>query len=84
MMQNNYFPKPVCIECNQNGHNISEYKVAVLDELEYDEEIPSGNELREAVDNYIRREEGTYNRNNGHFWCTECYCKLNCPLGVAP
>lgn len=31
----------------------------------------------------LRREEGTYNRANGHFWCNADYIKAGMPLGVA-
>jgi hypothetical protein len=30
-------------------------------------------------DEYVRLNEGTYNRENGHFACTECYIRLGCP-----
>lgn len=32
---------------------------------------------------YVRQEEGTYNSQNGHFWCTGCYIKIGMPRGVA-
>ena len=28
---------------------------------------------------YVKTEEGTYNKNNGHFLCTECYIKDRMP-----
>jgi hypothetical protein len=31
----------------------------------------------------VQNEEGTYNPENGHFWCTLCYIKAEQPLGVA-
>lgn len=30
-------------------------------------------------DEYVRKEEGTYNRANGHFACDDCYIKLGMP-----
>ena len=33
----------------------------------------------ETPDGYVREEEGTYNRRNGHFLCTDCYIKAGMP-----
>jgi hypothetical protein len=33
---------------------------------------------------YVRREEGTFNRENGHFLCDRCYISHGMPLGVCP
>ena len=30
-------------------------------------------------DAYVRAEEGTYNRENGHFLCTDCYVRASMP-----
>ena len=32
---------------------------------------------------YVEREEGTFNRLSGEFWCTECYIARGMPLGTA-
>ena len=32
---------------------------------------------------YVILNEGTYNRNTGHFYCTDCYVKLGMPDGKA-
>jgi hypothetical protein len=32
---------------------------------------------------YARR-DGTYNRDNGHFWCDTCYIRAGMPLGRCP
>lgn len=37
-----------------------------------------------SANEYVRQNEGTYNRENGHFWCDRCYIKVGVPLGVAP
>ena len=34
-------------------------------------------------DEYVEREEGTFNRATGEFWCTECYIARGMPLGTA-
>jgi len=31
----------------------------------------------------VKNEEGTYNAENGHFWCTHCYIVAGMPNGVA-
>lgn len=36
-----------------------------------------------SAEEAVRREEGTYNPRNGHFYCTACYIKKGMPLGVA-
>lgn len=33
---------------------------------------------------YVRREEGTFNTENGHFLCTSCYVKAGCPTLPGP
>lgn len=33
---------------------------------------------------YVWDEEGTLNRRNGNFRCTECYIKAGMPEGVTP
>lgn len=52
------------------------------------EQLPEYAELAEA-EGYgsataaLRGEEGTYNPENGHFWCTADYIKAGMPIGVA-
>lgn len=57
---------PLCIGCNKTPDQIEEYVEAAADE----DMTPS---------EYVRKEEGTYNRANGHFACTDCYVALGCP-----
>ena len=59
-------PSPYCIGCHKTATEIDEYKDIAADEG------MSPNE-------YVRSEEGTYNRENGHFLCTDCYVKAGCP-----
>jgi hypothetical protein len=60
-----------CNGCGRTPDEISEYVTAAEDEG-----------LRHASQ-FVRRNEGTYNPSNGHFWCTSCYIKHGQPLGVA-
>lgn len=60
-----------CNGCKKHPNDIDEY--TYLAELEgYSSNVE-----------FVKREEGTYNRYNGHFWCTSCYIKAGMPLGVA-
>jgi len=58
--------KIICIGCNKEPHEIEEYVDAASDE----EMTP---------EQYVRAEEGTFNRENGHFACTPCYIKMGMP-----
>jgi hypothetical protein len=60
-----------CAGCHRTPDKISEYSP------EYTGEDMTARE-------FVISEEGTYNRANGHFWCTSCYIKAGMPLGVAP
>ena len=57
---------PICIGCGKHPAEIDEY---------------SDIEIREnmTADEFVRREEGTYNRKNGHFLCTLCYYDAGMP-----
>lgn len=59
-------PRLVCIGCNKPPNEIQEY----IDIAEAEEMTP---------DEYVSKEEGTLNRLNGHFLCTQCYVKAGCP-----
>jgi hypothetical protein len=61
----------LCIGCNKIPALIQEYVVCARN----DDITP---------DEYVRREEGTLNPDNGHFWCTECYSEVGMPSGKAP
>ena len=62
---------PLCIGCNKTPDQISEY-------------VNMGEEEDMTPEEFVRKEEGTYNKANGHFWCTACYIDAGQPLGVAP
>ena len=60
-----------CVGCGKQPHEIDEY-VSQYVEFEYN-----------SPEEMVRTEEGTFNSDNGHFWCTACYIKTGMPLGVA-
>lgn len=57
---------PICIGCHKNPDQIEEY----IEMGELEDMTPN---------NYVRAEEGTYNRKNGHFVCTDCYIEMGMP-----
>lgn len=57
---------PICIGCHKNPDQIEEYiKMGELEDM--------------TPNDYVREEEGTYNRKNGHFVCTNCYIEMGMP-----
>lgn len=60
------YPDPVCLGCSRHPDEIAEYSPAM-----------TGVDLSPAE--YVRQEEGTYNRRNGHFLCTADYIKAGQP-----
>lgn len=58
--------QPQCQGCGKKPNEISEYS-----------QETTGSEL--SPDEYVKKEEGTYNRENGHFLCTACYIKAGQP-----
>ena len=59
-------PEPMCADCGRHPDDIFEYA-----------RESTGEDL-DPVD-YVRQEEGTYNRDNGHFLCTMCYINAGQP-----
>lgn len=59
-------PQPFCIVCYRLPSDIMEYSPTL-----------TGVDL--SADEYVKKEEGTYNRENGHFLCTKCYIGLGMP-----
>ena len=58
--------KPICVGCNKNPDEIQEYvEMAGLENM--------------TPDDFVREEEGTFNRSNGHFLCTDCYIAAGMP-----
>lgn len=59
-------PQPICRGCNKKPSELEEYtEPEVLDGMTPDE--------------YVRAEEGTYNRETGGFLCTNCYVAAGMP-----
>lgn len=67
--QRHRHPQPRCIGCRKTPEQIPEY----LDLAE---------DLGVTPDEAVREEEGTYNRDNGHFTCTKCYTDMGSPSSV--
>lgn len=57
---------PICTGCQKTPGQIEEYVEHAADE-------------GTTPDAYVRSEEGTYNPENGHFLCTDCYFKAGMP-----
>ncbi len=58
--------RPLCVGCGQHPDELDEYiEVAAEEDM--------------TPDDYVRSEEGTYNRDNHHFLCTPCYIKAGMP-----
>lgn len=56
----------LCIGCGKQPDEIEEY-------------VEMGKAEDMSPDEFVRREEGTLNRDNGHFLCTECYVAAGMP-----
>ncbi len=55
-----------CVGCGKTPDELDEYiRAAKLEETTPTE--------------FVRREEGTFNRTNGHFACTDCYIRFGMP-----
>lgn len=59
-------PEPVCVGCDEYAANLDEYV-----------QMGAENDMGAAA--FVRAEEGTYNRTNGHFLCTACYIAAGSP-----
>lgn len=62
-----------CAVCGKMPHEIAEYIEAAQRLQDFEEMTPA---------QYVAKHEGTYNRNNGKFWCTSCYISIGMPLGT--
>ncbi len=56
----------ICTGCNKSPSDLPEYV-----EMAAEEDM--------TPDNYCWSEEGTLNRQNGHFLCTNCYVHAGMP-----
>ena len=59
-----WMPSPTCFACGKSPAQILEY-VGASD--------PENYGYRISPDDYVRREEGTYNPQTNRFACTSCY-----------
>jgi hypothetical protein len=64
-------PELICVGCNKRPNELAEYVSAAS-------EAHSG-VADMTADDYVWQEEGTLNRENGHFLCTNCYIKAGMP-----
>ena len=64
-------PTPICIGCNRAPSDLEEY-------IEASKEARAGGE-EITPEQYVKLEEGTYNPENGHFLCTDCYIEKGMP-----
>jgi hypothetical protein len=64
-------PELICVGCNKRPNEPAEYVSAAS-------EAHSG-VADMTADDYVWQEEGTLNRENGHFLCTNCYIKAGMP-----
>jgi hypothetical protein len=59
-------PELICTGCNKHPSELAEY----LDMAEVEDMTP---------DDYVWQEDGTLNRANGRFLCTDCYMDAGMP-----
>lgn len=67
-----------CLECKKHPEDIREYRDALLDDGWEDCQIDDSD-----IQQFVIKNEGTYNPLTHKFWCTNCYTKLGMPLGKA-
>ena len=62
-----------CKECGRRPDEIDEYidQANIL------------NQYYSSPNDFVRKEEGTFNRITELFYCTDCYIKIGMPLGKA-
>lgn len=46
---------------------------------QFSEYVDEGHNLGLTATEYVQTEEGTYNKTNGHFLCTDCYIVAGMP-----
>jgi hypothetical protein len=64
---------PICRGCKLTPSELDEYVLRHAEEGGY----------FDSPDDVVRRDEGTYNRKTGFFWCTWCYLDRGQPPGTA-
>lgn len=61
--------QPICFLCGRTPDQIEEYREGIFWEVDH---------YKSPAD-YLRQEEGTYNRDTNTFACTDCYMKIGMP-----
>lgn len=61
----------ICTGCNKRPDEIEEYK-------------EMAKEAGITPDEFVKSEEGTLNKTNGHFLCTDCYIAAGMPSNHYP
>jgi hypothetical protein len=56
----------LCLYCKRRPADIPEYVACAI-------------ESNITPAEYVMKEEGTYNKYNGHFCCTDCYIEIGMP-----
>jgi hypothetical protein len=67
----------ICFNCHRRPGQIEEYVDAAAEASEWNDRVVTPAE-------YVMQEEGTLNKFNGHFACTECYIRLGSPSAPPP
>ena len=70
--QGNNPKDPICVGCARRPPEIPAYRWAAM---EHEDDIVTDAD----VTVYVIREDGTFNRKNGHFLCDECYIRNGQP-----
>jgi hypothetical protein len=65
--------------CRRYAAEMEDYDSFIFESEE--DERDNGPVTPEMRENYVIREEGTYNHLNGHFACDSCYIDLKMPSG---
>lgn len=68
---------PICVGCARRPPEIQDYRIAAM---QHEDDDPSEQDVR----NYVIDDEGTYNEQNGHFLCDDCYIKNGQPSKPFP
>jgi hypothetical protein len=75
---------PICVGCAKRPHEIPEYIDAVMWNAADATVKLTQEDFEKMAVTYVIEEEGTYNQENGHFFCTYCYIKNGEPSKPFP
>jgi len=70
--------------CERYAADMDDYDTFIVESPEEWEEFKALSiiDKGERREQYVRRNEGTYNRTNGHFACDECYISIGQPVAA--